>query len=57
VDPKLFFSDPDPTFQEISGPDPISDPPKLIKKEAKPKFETKTATLIVILKEVFLKSN
>ena len=26
VDPKLFFSDPDPTFQEISAPDPISDP-------------------------------
>ena len=27
-DPKLFFSDPDsdPTFQEISDPDPISDP-------------------------------
>ena len=30
VDPKLFFSDPDPTIQEISDPDPapdlISDP-------------------------------
>ena len=26
VDPKLFFSDPDPTFQEIPDPDPISDP-------------------------------
>jgi len=26
VDPKLFVSDPDPTFQEISDPDPISDP-------------------------------
>ena len=26
VDPKLFFSDPDPTFQEISDPDPISNP-------------------------------
>ena len=26
VDPKLFFSDPDATFQEISDPDPISDP-------------------------------
>ena len=28
VDPKLFFSDPDPTFQKISDPDPdlISDP-------------------------------
>ena len=32
VDPKLFFSDPNPTFQEISDPypdsdlDPISDP-------------------------------
>ena len=26
VDPKLFFSDPDPTFQEILDPDPISDP-------------------------------
>ena len=26
VDPKLFFfSDPDPTFQEISDPDPDSD--------------------------------
>ena len=24
VDPKLFFSDPDPTFQEISDPDSIS---------------------------------
>ena len=30
VDPKLFFSDPDPTFQEFldpaPDPDPISDP-------------------------------
>ena len=26
VDPKLFFSDPDPTLQEILDPDPISDP-------------------------------
>ena len=26
VDPKLFFSDPDPTFQEISDPDPDLDP-------------------------------
>ena len=30
VDPELFFSDPDPTFQDISDPDsdpnPISDP-------------------------------
>ena len=26
VDPKQFFSDPDLTFQEISDPDPISDP-------------------------------
>ena len=26
VGPKLFFSDPDPTFQEISDPDQISDP-------------------------------
>jgi len=26
VDTKLFFSDPDPTFQEISDPDPILDP-------------------------------
>ena len=26
VDPKLFFSDPDPTFQEIPDPDLISDP-------------------------------
>ena len=28
VDPKLFVSEPgpDPTFQEISDPDPISDP-------------------------------
>jgi len=26
VDPKLFFSDPDPTFQEISDPDPAPDP-------------------------------
>ena len=36
VDPKLFFSDPDPTFQEISDPDPdpISDPNKFISKEA-----------------------
>ena len=50
VDPKLFFSDPDPTFQEISdpAPDPISDPTLLISKEAKPKFLIKTATLILI---------
>ena len=38
VDPKLFFSDPDPTFQEISdpdpAPDPISDPTQFISKEA-----------------------
>ena len=26
MDPKLFFSDPVPTFQEILDPDPISDP-------------------------------
>ena len=26
VDPKLFFTDPDPTFQEILDPDPDSDP-------------------------------
>ena len=26
VDPKLFFSDPDPTFQEIPDPDPAPDP-------------------------------
>ena len=26
VDPKLYFSDPDPHFQGISDPDPISDP-------------------------------
>ena len=26
VDPKLFSSDPDPTFQEISDPYPILDP-------------------------------
>ncbi len=30
VDPKLFFSDPDPTFQIISDPDPITDPTYLI---------------------------
>jgi len=34
VDPKLFFSDADPTFQEISDPDPISDPTSFISKEA-----------------------
>ena len=38
VDPKLFFSDPDPTFQEIldldPDPDPISDPTSFISKEA-----------------------
>ncbi len=36
MDPKLFFSDPDsdPTFQEISDPDPISDPTLFISKEA-----------------------
>ena len=26
VDPKLFFSDPDPTFQELSDPDQAPDP-------------------------------
>ena len=26
MDSKLFFSDPDPTFQDIWDPDPISDP-------------------------------
>ena len=34
MDPKLFFSDPDPNFQEISDPDPISDPTLFISKEA-----------------------
>ena len=36
VDPKLFFSDPDPdpTFQEISDPDPT----QLLSKEVKAKF-------------------
>ena len=36
MDPKLFFSDPDPTFQEISdpAPDPISDPTLFISTEA-----------------------
>ena len=34
MDPKLFSSEPDPTFQEISDPDPISDPTYLISKEA-----------------------
>ncbi len=26
VDPERFFSDPDPTFQLVSDPDPVSDP-------------------------------
>ena len=34
VDPKLFFSDPDPTVQEISDPDPT----QLLSKETKVKF-------------------
>ena len=40
VDTKLFFSDPDPTFQEISDPDPAPDPDptQLLSKEVKAKF-------------------
>jgi hypothetical protein len=26
VDPELFFVDPDPTFQLVSDPEPVSDP-------------------------------
>ena len=40
VDPKFFFSDPDPTFQEIS--DPNQDPSQLLSKEVKAKFYNKT---------------
>ena len=36
VDPKLFFPDPYPTFQEIS--DPAPDPTQLLSKEVKAKF-------------------
>ena len=36
VDPKLFFYDPDTTFQEIS--DPAPDPTQFLSKEAKAKF-------------------
>jgi hypothetical protein len=39
VEPKLFFSDPDPTFQKISDPDPITDPTLIIMEEAKEKFK------------------
>ena len=38
VDPKIFFSDPYPTFQEISDPAPDPDPTQLLSKEAKVKF-------------------
>jgi hypothetical protein len=40
VDPKLFFSDLDPTFQIISDPDldPVTDPTQFLKKEAQAKF-------------------
>ena len=30
VDPKLFYSDPDPDFQEISGPDPALAPDPIL---------------------------
>ena len=36
VDPKLFFLDPYPAFQEIS--DPAPDPTQLLSKEVKAKF-------------------
>jgi hypothetical protein len=38
MDPKLFFSDLDPTFQEILDLDQISDPTLFISKDSKPKF-------------------
>ena len=38
VDPKLFFSDLYPTFQEILDPDPAPDPTQLLSKKAKVKF-------------------
>jgi len=45
VDPKLFFSDPDPTFQEISDPDPAPDPDptQLLSKEVKAKKNLSTS--------------
>ena len=49
----LPYPDSDPTFQGISDPDPILDPTLFISKEAKPKFEIKTSTLILILKKRF----
>ena len=58
VDPKLFYSDPDPTFQEISdpAPDPIPTPyPTLfLSKEAKAKFFNKTAAQILTIPMSFL---
>ena len=42
VDPKLFFSDPDLTFQAISDPDPTY----FLTKEAKTKFLDKTEAQI-----------
>ena len=56
MDPKLFFLDPDsdPTFQEISDPDPDSDPALISDQlRGKTKILTKTKTLILILKKRF----
>ena len=53
--PKLFFSDPDSSFQEIS--DPAQDPTKFLSQEAKVKILNKTAAQILILKKRFLKPN
>ena len=33
-----FFSDPDPTFQEVSDPDPFTDPTEFFSKKAKAIF-------------------
>ena len=55
MDQKQFFSDPDPTFQEILDPDPILDTTQFLSKEAKDKLLNKTAEQILILKKTFLK--
>ena len=49
LDPKLFFSDPDQTFQEISDPDPT----QLLSKEAKANFSNKTEAQVLILKKMY----
>ena len=51
VDPKWFFSDPDPTFQEI--PDPTQ---QLLSKEAKVKCKNKTEAQVLILKKIYVKN-